>query len=160
MHTARCVLRLFSCTNPDECIVRSAVALLVGNAEPATRNSAAGIDLDLLRRQVGGCCERSLHQSVRPGVCACVRAHTCADVGAVSPSPVADVAGGSPPVCQDATTSNAIIAMLDDDEAFGALAEAEAAAILRRDQEDGEKLGAGIALAVLACAGIALVGLR
>ena len=62
-------------------------------------------------------------------------------------------------MCQDATTSNAIIAMLDDDEAFVALAEAEAAAILRRDQEDGEKLGAGIALAVLACAGIGLSGI-
>ncbi len=49
---------------------------------------------------------------------------------------------------QDAATSNAIIAMLRGDAAFGSLADAEAAAILQRDKEDGEKLEAGIALAV------------
>jgi len=49
---------------------------------------------------------------------------------------------------QDSVTSKRLIEMLQSNPAFVAFAKAEGAAILARDTEDGEKLGAGIAIAI------------
>ena len=49
----------------------------------------------------------------------------------------------------DDSTTNGIIAAFKNDATFVALAQAETSGILARDKEDGDKLAAGIALAVL-----------
>ena len=110
-------------------------------------SAAAALDVGL-NRLVYKCVPKRVPEAEFWRCFFCWAYHTVMSLGPAPPAPPKQVLSRAVLEAGDSTATSAIIDAFGGDVAFAAFAQAEMEDILKRDAEDGEKLAAGITMAV------------